>query len=530
MERRRSFSLAVALLALAGCERNLSKPKPDAVLIELAPDVVSSEDGSLLARATVVEGNTPLRGRSVRMQIAFTDQLGNVRAVPGITGDTDDTGALEHRFAGLDWAGAGTITAEVLDGDGEPYTRGDVPVASTATFSVVDLTPPEVTIVPPTESLPVGRNLPLDIEVDFTDLMGVSRVTIQAVGEMNSTQSRIVASGSSSGSVVFEFDVPGAAVPGPTITLYALAEDLSGNIAAAAPLVLTVDPNILVAVPPGFGATQVAAGNGTFLTNPRSIAFSAKDEMLYIADNSGGACGRRCVWKVNPATGAASVLTTGIGTMEGVAFDATADHIYFTDRQNQILRMTWSAGNMQYESPLLCHDTNGPPQDPFHLIVDGTTVLVAEQNNQTLMTLDVTDCLGTGVDTTQPADLSDQLDTPWGVAQIPAGDYLMSDEQQDAIFRVQADGTTSLYEGSRLDQPRGIAWVEGTSTFADSLLIASFNDQRVYSSQGNNSSRTAVSLVHDPVDVAVGSGTWEGTVFVLADGGAGYVFAIDGYQ
>ena len=118
------------------------------------------------------------------------------------------------------------------------------------------------------------------------------------------------------------------------------------------------------------------------------------------------------------------------------------------------------------------------------------------------------------------------------MAQIPAGDYLVSDDGDDAIYRVTAGGTTTLFESARLDQPRGIDWLAGgtNATFADSLMIASFNNQRVFSSRGTNSSRTAVSLVDDPVDVALGANGFEGTLFVLTDpGGQGRIFAVSGF-
>ena len=47
-----AVGLFASLAMLSGCERSLPKAKADAVLIELAPDVVSSEDGSLHVRAT----------------------------------------------------------------------------------------------------------------------------------------------------------------------------------------------------------------------------------------------------------------------------------------------------------------------------------------------------------------------------------------------------------------------------------------------------------------------------------------------
>ena len=524
--------LFASLAMLSGCERSLPKAKADAVLIELAPDVVSSEDGSLHVRATVVSGGTTLRGWTVRLQVVFEDQLGRVRAAPGLTAETDRTGAVEHVFAGLIWAGAGTVTAEVLDGDGEPYLRGGEPVASEATFAVIDLSPPTAVILPPSVDLKVGPNLPFDLIVQFTDEIGVSRVTAQAVGELQDQDTQIVASGSTNGSVTFEFDVPGGAISGPTITLYALVEDLSGNITAADPIILTVDPTILFAVPPPLAGSLLVTGNGNFLQNPRALAMSPADDLLYVADNSGGACGGQCIWQINPANGAAVLVTIGVGTIEGVAFNADGTFLFYTDRNDRIVRLTYNPGvTAHYENPIGCTFLAGnPPQDPFHLWIDGTTALFPELANQTLQTLDVSACTG-AAEATDPADLSAGLDTPYGVTQIPAGDYLVSDVADDVVYRVTAAGVTTVFESARMDEPVGMDWLAGgDSTYADSVFVANRGSQRVLSSRGGNTSRTAVSLVPDPIDVAFGVGAYEGTLYVLTVPGAqGRIFAITGF-
>ena len=521
--------------AASGCGDDGSggRVKPDAVVLTLAPDVVSSAEGSLSATAVVLEGTSPQKNWSIRLQVVFTDQLGRLRTVPGVTADTDATGALRHTFEQLRWAGAGTITAEVLDSDGQPYIgKDDLPLATEATFAVIDLSPPTVTILPVTSDNHVGPSLPLDVQVDFGDEIGVSNVILQAVGELEATRTRIIASGSSSGSVVFDLDVPGGAIQGPNITLYALAEDLSGNITAAQPLTLIVDDSVLIAVPPGLAATNPVAGNGTFLDAPRSLAFSPKDSMLYVADNSGGACGGGCIWRVDPADGTETLVTQAAGVAEGLAFDATGDNLYFSDAQNRIVRLSFDAGSLTYTTPVRCHSLTAPPQDPRHLLVDGTTLYIAETNDQELKSLDITDCLD-AADTTSPVSYSDTIDTPWGVSMIPGGDLLLSDAVDDVVYAVQANGTVTVWESARLDVPRGIEWLGagGNPTYADALFVASNGDQRVYYSRGLNTARTAVSTRADPVDVAFGSGVYEGTLFVLTEPGpgAGRIFAVTGF-
>lgn len=532
--RAGGLGLVACVLGASGCDSGREgRVRPDAVLLSLAPDVVSSEDGSLQATAVVVERTSPRKGWNVRLQVSFTDQLGNLRTIGGTTQETDRTGSVRHVFEGLTWAGAGTVTAEVLDDDGEPYLgRDDEPLVSEATFAVIDLSPPTVEILPVTSDLRVGPDLPLDVIVRFADEMGVSNVTLQAVGELEATRTRIVASGSSAGDVVFTLDVPGNAIPGPNITLYALAEDLSGNVAAAEPVTLTVDPSILIAVAAGLTASETSVGAANYLSAPRAIAFSPRDELLYVADNSAGACSSGCIWQVDPSDGTATLVTPVAGAAEGLAFDATGDFLYVSDRPDRIVRLTYDAGMGTYVTPTLCHSDTVPPQAPAHLVVDGTTVLFAEQGDDVLKQLDVTDCLG-AADTTDATDLSDTIDTPWGVEKHPGGGYLVSSAADDRILSVAADGTTEIWETARIDRPLGIAWMVGgiLPEFADSLFVASHGDRRVYSTRGLNTARTAVSLGADPVDIAVGSGAWEGVLFVLVEQGpgGGRIFAIDGF-
>ena len=78
----------IVSLLLLGCGGS-SKTKADAVTVELAPDVVSSQDGTLHVRATVLAGSSPLKGRTVRIGIAYADRNGNLRTFAGPTANTD---------------------------------------------------------------------------------------------------------------------------------------------------------------------------------------------------------------------------------------------------------------------------------------------------------------------------------------------------------------------------------------------------------------------------------------------------------
>ena len=169
--------------------------------------------------------------------------------------------------------------------------------------------------------------------------------------------------------------------------LYALATDLSGNSAAAMPITLTVDPAITIATPPGLTGALLTDGTNATLNDPRSIASSPKDSKLYVADVAGGACANHCIWQVDPATGtvASTPVFIGLGTIEGVAFDATGDNLYYTDNQDRTGQLTWNG--TAYATPVLCNNAGTQrPQNPMHLVFDPTLgLLTADGNGQELV-------------------------------------------------------------------------------------------------------------------------------------------------
>jgi hypothetical protein len=149
-------------------------------------------------------------------------------------GTTDDRGVFETVIEGLAWDGIGTVSAQV------PVEGGMV--QGSATFSVLDRTAPLAVIDALTSDLHVRQGQEVNVTIAVSDEIGVSEVYFEAAGSVDRQRSSVVASGAPEASVEFEFDVGDEASLGPTITLYALAQDLSGNLAAAAPTTLTVDP------------------------------------------------------------------------------------------------------------------------------------------------------------------------------------------------------------------------------------------------------------------------------------------------
>lgn len=535
----RSIALAIAATALAGCEKNLPGAKADAVLVELAPNVVSSAEGSLHVRARVFDASAPLVGWTVRIQISYVDRNGGVRTFAGPTGETDRTGALEHIFEGLYWEGSGTVTAEVLDELGQPYIgRNDVAVRGEATFSVLDRSPPVITIQGVGADNKVGPGLPIDVPVTVSDEIGVSQVFFEAFGEANTFDSTLIASGSTGATVTFSFDVPGGALSGPTITLYAMAEDLSGNRSAAVPVVLTVDPTISIAVPPGFTGTEIT----NLGTTPTALAVSPMLDggvnYVYVADDAGAACGNRCLRKIDPTTGAvadtiALVNAEFTGFPLGLAFDATGAFAYVMEGgvgnpDSGLWRLEFQAG-MGYTALTPCNVLVGNNfADPFHAIVDGTDVVFVDAGDERIKKFAVADCDGTGDATDVTGAIFAQFGggNGWGITQIPASDYLSSDEGNDLIYRsVPGTGATTVYETgggvspASLNAPIGVDWLAGGATsYADSLFVANSGSQRVVSTRGNFTTRSFATLRNDPLDL----GFFGGNLFIVTVNGRVY--------
>jgi DNA-binding beta-propeller fold protein YncE len=512
----RSFVLAAAFgAALGAC----SDPVANGVIVELSPEVISSIDGTTTVEMLVIEDRTPLAGQAVRISVAYTDRNGVDHAIDGVEGETDSRGAFSAVLTGLAWEGTGTVTAEVID----------VPdVSATATFAVLDRTPPVVEILPPTDDLHVGPGLPLEVEVRVQDEIGVAEVWFEAAGEVDRNRSTVIASGSTDATVPFRMDVPGDALAGPTITLYAMASDLSGNLAAAEPIVLTVDPAIAIATPPQLEGDLLVDGTDQFLVNPRSLAVSPMDGMIYVADNAGTApCNGACIRQVDPADGsvASGAVFVGQGDMEGVAFDASGDHLYYTDRQNRVGQLTWNTTTSRYENQAFCNvPANQDPVEPYHLVHDATLggLIVDDESQSVRQQLA---CTGT-----DPTEFTAQnFDTPRGIALGAGGEIYVSDINDDAVYIVdRTDGSFDRFEDDNLDEPYGLEWLDGgASVYADTLMIANRGDRTVESSAGNGTRPTAY-LRNDPIDVAIDGGT----MYVLTTpsaGDRGRIFSVTGF-
>ncbi len=225
-------SFVLSLLPLAACATT------DDVVVELAPDLISSLDGTLSLRATALSGGDTIGGDKIDITIAYTDRNGTDHAIEALTGSIDDAGIFEGELTGLTWEGSGTITAVVHGDDGD--------VEGTATFAVLDRTPPTLSIAPPANSQ-VRAGSDVTVTVHAADEIGISQRFFETSfsndpnNGNNRARSTVVASGSLSTDLQFQVRANDTQA-GQTITLYALGIDLSGNQVAASPITINVVP------------------------------------------------------------------------------------------------------------------------------------------------------------------------------------------------------------------------------------------------------------------------------------------------
>jgi len=486
---------------------------PNTVEVALSPSVISSLDGRTTVTALVAEDTTPIADHDVHITIDYVDRNGTPHALDPIDGTTNERGVFTATLEGLAWDGTGKVTVDAGDAIGE------------ATFGVLDRTPPKVTILSPTTDMRVGPGLPVDIQVHVTDEIGVGQVILDTTGDFgNGRRSTTLVSGTLDGTVTFRIDVPTNAAPGPNLKLFALATDLSGNSAVAMPLTLTIDPAIVIATPPGLTGTVLTNGSATALNNPHAIAASPKDGKLYVADVAAGACADHCIWQVDPANGtvATTPVFVGLGVIEGVAFDATGDNLYYTDRQRRTGRLTWDG--TAYATPVICNNVAvDNPSDPFHLVFDTTLGLLAP-DGQRREVVQVATCATT---TTGTDFTGHNFDEPRGIALGAAGEIYVSDLAAEEIVRVdRTNGAVTAFE-SRINNPYGIEWLGASTTpFANSLMVAS-RDRIIESTKGAGTTAAAY-LRNPPIDLAfIG-----GTMFVLttpSQNDRGRIFKVTGF-
>lgn len=255
---------------------------------------------------------------------------------------------------------------------------------------------------------------------------------------------------------------------------------------------------------PAVVVTALATQSSGFLSDPRALAVSPKDGALYVADRElSGACNPSCILKVDATSGAAdsTPVVVGSGTIEGVAFDATGDNLYYSDRADRIGRLTWDGA--AYVNAVTCNDVSAQ-SDPYHLVVDATLgVLVADDASR-----DVLRYASCAPSTVASTFSQQSLSQPRGIALDGSGAILVSSTGGDAAISMvdRTTGAVTLYQREALAEPRAITWLGGTSFWADSLLVADHGTSQIVSVTSSGT-RVVTTLESPPVDVAVAAGT-----------------------
>ncbi len=207
----------------------------------------------------------------------------------------------------------------------------------TETLTVVDLTPPAVTITAPANMTHVGAGQNFTVTVNGQDLVGVTSLTAQLVGLGDSTtQSQLIAlTANKNVNASYTFTAAQPNSFGGAQTLYALGADGSGNQAAANSVTVIVDP--FTPKPAGISAALVredaTIGNPTAIVqDPQS---TVANPVVEVADDAGA--GR--IWKIsyNRAAGTSTMTLLASGrAFAGLEWNAAGDRLYATAGGTQV--------------------------------------------------------------------------------------------------------------------------------------------------------------------------------------------------
>lgn len=445
---------------------------------------------TFLSNATTDAYADPLAHPPVAVGYKVTDASGNdvttganvVCGIDALSGAGITSGVL----APLVVKGTFPVTCSLLD------AANALVSADTETLTVIDLTPPIVTITSPAAGTHFATGTDFTVQVRGEDVVAVSQLTAQLVGlgELQ-TQSQLVASLSKDVTVALPFRTAGANKFGGTMTLYALGADGSGNLANAPSVSIIVDPFAFLAG----GITPELVHEDAQIQTPRAIAADPlstnSNPDLYVADQTrnGGT-----IWKVSYdrvlKTSSITAFVDGIGAVRGVEWNAAGDRLHATingdvvayDRAGLVQQTISPAGASRLE----------------HLAFGaGGFLYAADSANSTIYLLDVVG--GTSsvfANTATPlANGGSPLAAPVGVGYDPMTSSLfVSDVNNDIVYELFPDGAdagtatdslrrfmdTGLAFGPNPDVPVGLAYKGAGGTYADQLLVGNAGNQEIY--------------------------------------------------
>ena len=158
----------------------------------------------------------------------------------------------------MDAAPGATILIEASASD----TKGLVGQATPVAVTVLDSVQPVITITGASTGVTVRPGQTTTVVVSAQDLGGIRTVSFLTSGAVSFSDSRMLEPAPTNSLVSFTFAVPASAQPGQSVTLQASAIDRSGNIGAAAEVVLPVADveRPTVALRTATGSLDIVAG------------------------------------------------------------------------------------------------------------------------------------------------------------------------------------------------------------------------------------------------------------------------------
>jgi hypothetical protein len=237
----------------------------------LVLDIVLTRDGvrpsaELLAPA---DGATVAPGGSVGVTVRATDNVGVTQirlAWSGVLNGSDTRTVSGQAVATMSFSvavpagtppGALVLSAVARDGNGNESD------AVSRTVTVLDTTPPVVSITAPAPGAVIDPREPLEITVRADDPGRVAQVSVSVTGSVSAAATRSLPGTETSATETFSVPFTETLPIGGTATISATARDVAGHTGSAAPVVVTIRDVVgptVVSVAPADGATGVDTG------------------------------------------------------------------------------------------------------------------------------------------------------------------------------------------------------------------------------------------------------------------------------
>lgn len=514
------------------------------------PDVFDSETLSVLpgnarridaflSNATTDAYLDPLAHAPVIVGYRVTDTAGNDVSLAAAA---DVTCAIASASGGAINATTGVVSNLVVKGT-FPISCTLVDSLSstisidTETLTVVDLTPPVVTIVSPAPMTHFTSGQDFTVQVRGQDLVSVSQLTANLNGLLaNSVQTGYAPLGSTDFTASLPFTTANADVFNGLMTIYATGLDGSGNARNATPVQIVVDPFFSLGA--GISAALVRQ-DGSFNTvraiaaDPQSLSATPA---LYIADSGNGGAIWKVVYDRTTLTSTRSAFVVG-KSFHGVEWDAAGNNLYASDATKIYV---YSRAGL-----LLSTISVGGAGQLEHLAFGAGGFLYAADSgaNGEIWRVDVT----TGVSTifadngTAVANGGSRLNAPVGLAWDSAtGSLFASDPSNDIVYELLppigvGTMTSSLQRfmfrntllGPNPDAVNGLAYKGAGGSYANQLFVCNQGNERMLNAVRDGSDADLFSDVwteflhangRPPIDMSFHA---NGSMYVLFDAGNG---------